>query len=363
MILKRNQTKQQTPQLSLGLPVFNGEAFLEQALDSILAQTYQDFELIISDNASTDNTQEICQRYAAKDQRLSYYRHPQNRGAAYNFNRVFHLASGKYFKWIAHDDLHAPSFLAKCVEVLEKDSSVILCHSQVTIIDPQGNFLQNYDLKLRTDSAKPHKRFHELLNLHLCYQIFGVIRVDALLQTPLMGNYGHADGVLLSRLALLGRFHQIPEYLFFARNHPQQSMSLYFPNYLSLASQDASKSVTDIPDHYSYTVWFDPTKQGKIFFPHWRIFWEYWLSVEEAPLSWYEQIRCYLSMFQQLRGMEYLLLQDLILAKDQYLQHWRNHPSLKIFIRDNRLAWVAPNRQRQIRRLKTRGVNYDDDTK
>jgi hypothetical protein len=123
-------------------------------------------------------------------------------------------------------------------------------------------------------------------------------------------------------LALLGRFYEIPEYLFFARNHPQQSMSLYFPNYLALASKDVFRSIKNIPDHYSYTVWFDPAKQGKILLPHWRIFWEYWLSVAKASLSWYERIRCYLSMFQQLRGMEYLLLQDLILAKEQYLNRY-----------------------------------------
>jgi glycosyltransferase involved in cell wall biosynthesis len=325
MISQQNQTNRQKPQLSIGLPVYNGEQFLEQALDAILAQTYQDFELIISDNASTDRTEEICQTYAAKDLRLRYYRNSQNLGAASNFNRVFQLATGKYFKWTAHDDLYAPDFLVKCIEVLEKDPLVVLCHSQVKIIDREGEFLQNYELKLRTDAAKPHERFHDLLRKHLCYQIFGVIRVSTLKQTSLIGNYGHADGVLLSKLALLGRFHEIPQHLFFARNHPQQSMSLYFPTYLSLAKQDASSSIKNIPDHYSYTVWFDPAKKGKIFFPHWRIFCEYWLSVQRSSLSWWKKIRCYLSIFLQLGGMEYLLLQDLIRAKDQYLKHWRNY--------------------------------------
>lgn len=86
------------PQVSIGMPVYNGEQFLKDALDSILAQTFDNFELIISDNTSTDNTQEICKAYSAKDQRICYYRNEKNLGAAWNFNRVFELARGEYFK-------------------------------------------------------------------------------------------------------------------------------------------------------------------------------------------------------------------------------------------------------------------------
>lgn len=134
------------PRLSIGLPVFNGDKFLNKAIDSLLAQTFEDFELIISDNASTDKTEEICRTYAEKDQRIRYYRNEKNIGCARNFNRVFKLSSAEYFKWAAHDDLHAPNFLMKCVEVLDQNPSVILCHSQVYIIDEYGKFLQNYDL-------------------------------------------------------------------------------------------------------------------------------------------------------------------------------------------------------------------------
>jgi glycosyltransferase involved in cell wall biosynthesis len=121
--------------VSIGLPVFNGENYLEAAVDSILAQTFKDFELIISDNASTDRTQEICQRYCGRDSRVRYFRSEQNHGAAWNFNRVFELASGEYFKWAAHDDMIAPDFLQKCVAVLDEDPTVVLCHSQVQFIN------------------------------------------------------------------------------------------------------------------------------------------------------------------------------------------------------------------------------------
>ena len=311
------------PRVSIGMPVYNGEKFVRETLESILAQTFADFELIISDNASTDKTEKICREYAAGDRRIRYYRNAQNRGAAWNYNRVFELSSGEYFKWIAHDDLNAPDFIAKCVEVLDRDNSVVLCHSKVKIIDEQGNFLQTYNVNLNTDSPKPQERFHELLSKHLCYQIFGVIRSCALKLTPLLGTYGHADGVLLVRLALLGRFHEIPEYLFFIRNHPQQASAQFMTNYQVFTSHHPQPSSSMLPDYHSYSVWWDSAKAGKILFPHWRIAREYWLSIWQAPISWYERICCCRSMSKQLRGTEHLLIEDLLIAAKQKLKHFQ----------------------------------------
>src|SRR5215207_1517689 len=108
------------PRVSVGLPVYNGENYLAEAIDSVLAQTYQNFELIISDNASTDSTEEICRDYAARDRRIRYFREPQNRGAAWNFNHTFELARGEYFKWVAHDDVIGPQYLARTVDQLDR---------------------------------------------------------------------------------------------------------------------------------------------------------------------------------------------------------------------------------------------------
>src|SRR5262249_60446249 len=104
---------------SVGLPVFNGESYLESAITSVLGQTFEDFELIICDNASTDRTAEICNDYAARDSRIRYFRNPRNLGAAPNYNLAFSQARGRYFKWLAHDDRMRPSFLAKTVRVLD----------------------------------------------------------------------------------------------------------------------------------------------------------------------------------------------------------------------------------------------------
>ena len=129
------------PRVSIGLPIYNAEQFLEETLRSLLSQTVPDFELIITDNASTDNTQNICQAYAARDDRIRYYRNEQNIGCDPNFNRVFSLSRGKYFKWAAFDDVCAPNFLEVCLEVLDNEPQVILCYPKTKLIDLEGKFL------------------------------------------------------------------------------------------------------------------------------------------------------------------------------------------------------------------------------
>ena len=124
---------QPTPRVSIGLPVYNGERFLARAIDSLLAQDFVDFELVISDNASTDGTGEISRDYAARDPRIRYHRNERNIGAVGNFNRTLDLASGEYFKWAAHDDWCAPQFLGRCVEVLDDDPSTVLCFTAMGV--------------------------------------------------------------------------------------------------------------------------------------------------------------------------------------------------------------------------------------
>jgi Glycosyltransferases involved in cell wall biogenesis len=157
----------QDPKVSIGLPVFNGEKYLREAIDSILAQTFTDFELIISDNASTDRTEEICKEYEAKDPRVRYYRNELNLGAAPNYNRLVELSRGEYFKWACHDDLCAPEFLEKCVEILEQNSPIILCYTRTLIIDENGKpILDDFGDDLNLQMPKPHERYgryHEAL--------------------------------------------------------------------------------------------------------------------------------------------------------------------------------------------------------
>src|ERR1700728_3247447 len=185
-----------TPLVSIGLFLYNGERFLEAAIDSILNQTFKDFELILSDNCSTDRSEEICRRYAAQDSRIRYYRADRNMGAGWNLRNVYFKATGKYFKWDA-------------------DDSLVVAHTLTRVIDEQGQFLDNYEWPLRTESPDPVVRFKDLLlNDHMCYQIFGVMRLSALRTLPPQGSYVNSDGGLLAQLGLIGRFHETPEFLF-----------------------------------------------------------------------------------------------------------------------------------------------------
>lgn len=266
------------PLITLGLPVYNGEKFLQATLDSILAQTFENFELIISDNGSTDRTQKICEQYLVKDQRIRYYRNDKNLGAAKNYNRLLELALGEYFKWAAHDDICAPNFLLRCVEILDKDSSVVLCLPKTMLIDEHGKFLYNCKHKLNTNSIKLQERFDSLLlSHHACYQIFGVMRTSTLRMTPGLGSYVGSDLGLLAELSLHGRFYEVPELLFLRRKHQETSVAAFGAMRNRLA-------------------WFDPTKSGQISFPTTRRFMELCKSIARAPLSLSERLSCFLSL-------------------------------------------------------------------
>jgi glycosyltransferase involved in cell wall biosynthesis len=240
--METNQMKS-CPRVSIGLPVFNGERYLASAIESILAQSFADFELIICDNASMDATRTICMRYANQDQRVRYYRHERNLGAAANFNSTVKLATGEYFKWAAHDDLLEREFLEKCIEALEADSGAVLCHSLVTMLGENGaKWRERYDAAgLNVEHLRPSQRFGARLRTLRFVEVFGVIRTKTLKETDLIGKYPHADRVLLAELALLGRLINIPEFLFTFRDHPARSARLKNPQDL-LAWYDTSKT-------------------------------------------------------------------------------------------------------------------------
>lgn len=253
------------PRLSIGLPVYNGERYLRFALDSILNQTYRDFELLINDNASTDTTGMICQEYAARDSRVRYFRNVENVGAAANFNIVFERARGEYFKWAAADDVISPTFLEACMSVLERDPSVVLAYTRVDRIDSSGKIDGTYDYPMRVDSPDAARRFHDLILVnHFCVAVFGIIRREVLAKTPLIGKYVGSDRVLLAELGLRGRMCEISEYLFHRRDHPQTSGRAF--------------------DIYKRLAWFDPTKKRSLNLVYWRVGTEYLKSIFRVPL-------------------------------------------------------------------------------
>ncbi len=203
--------------------MFNGERYLADAINSILLQSYDDFILIISDNASTDATADICRKFARQDRRVHYVRQSSNIGAAANFNLVFRLADCRYFKWAAHDDVIEPTYLERCVEPLARDPEVVLCQSLVKIMDDAGDCLETYDHAVfGTGSPDRLDRFAARLRARRCMEIFGLIRADALAETPLIAPFVGSDRALLLDLAMRGRFASVPDYLFINRDHPHR---------------------------------------------------------------------------------------------------------------------------------------------
>jgi glycosyltransferase involved in cell wall biosynthesis len=215
--------RSELPRLTIGLPVYNGDNFLAKAVDAILGQTFTDFELILSDNASTDGTEAMCRAYAERDPRVRYHRNETNLGAAPNYNQTFALSKPtEYFKWAAHDDEMAPTYLEKCIAALDADPDAVLCQSLVALIDDGGATLQVYDsgLSETRTGTRPSERLRPcVLTAHRNTEIFGVIRREAFARTLLHGDFHGCDLVLLAELALQGRFLQVPEPLFRNREH------------------------------------------------------------------------------------------------------------------------------------------------
>ena len=196
------------PLVSVGIPVFNGQNYLDEAIRSVLSQTIDDLELVICDNASTDRTAEICQDHAASDKRVVYARNEHNLGAIPNYNRAFDLARGRYFKWLAHDDRILPRFLEATVGALETDPAAVLCNSVVEYIGRNGQRLANYETVLRDGADdRPSERFAALvLRSHSVVDVFATFRRSAWLGNR-KGSFHGEDRAFLAYMALKGRTH------------------------------------------------------------------------------------------------------------------------------------------------------------
>jgi glycosyltransferase involved in cell wall biosynthesis len=264
----------QPRRLTIGLPVYNGEQYLAQSLDSLLAQTFTDFTLVISDNGSTDGTAAICRSYAQRDARIQYHRSDINRGAAWNFNRVFELAESPYFKWAAYDDLCAAEFVERCIEVLDRNPQVIVAYPQSFVIDDDGEIIATYRDPADATSSHPHLRFHAVVrNSGNCHLLFGVIRRDILARTQLHGAYPASDVILIAELALRGELHEVGERLFYWRDHRRRPQRLY--------STDAELA-----------VFYDPRNAGTVPMRHVALLAGYVHTLMRVPLPAAERARC-----------------------------------------------------------------------
>jgi glycosyltransferase involved in cell wall biosynthesis len=211
------------PKLTIGLPVYNGEKYLAESLDALLGQSYGDYDLLISDNASTDGTEEICREYLARDKRISYVKQAVNIGAAPNHNYVFEQSRTELFKWASHDDLYGRDLLLRCIEALDADRELVLAHAWQAIIDGNGDIVLKVDYPLDTENPSAPERFKSMLLTVGGDDFYGVMRSEVLRRTPLNASYHHSDRTIMAELALHGRFHQVPEQLYFRRDHPDRA--------------------------------------------------------------------------------------------------------------------------------------------
>lgn len=213
-----------TPRVSIAVPAYNCERYIAQALESLLAQTYGDFELVISDNASTDGTADVCRHYAALDPRVRYVRRDDNIGGPGNFRYVWSLCRGEYHKWSTADDYWAPEFLEKAVTLLDARPDVVLCHPRARLVDATGNAISDYADPLHLLEDQPRVRFNRLvMEIGLCNAHLGLVRRSVMARTRLIGPEHNSDTHFLAELALYGKFWLLPEVLFFRRFHPTSS--------------------------------------------------------------------------------------------------------------------------------------------
>ena len=266
------------PRLSVGLPVYDGEDYLAEALDALLDQSFDDFELIISDNASTDGTEDICRRYAALDPRIRYVRQSQNIGCAGNHNFVFEQARGELFKWASDDDLYGRDLLRRCVEALDEHPDVVLVHTWTAMIEGgTGDVARPVDYSLATSSPSAADRFRSMLFDDGGDDDYGVIRADVLRRTHLYDSYYHADRTIVAEIALHGRFHHVPDWLYFRRDHPGRS--------------SRARSIR------AWCVIYDQRRANRLRHPVGRLLaeyvWGYVAAIRTAPLTAAERRQCY----------------------------------------------------------------------
>jgi glycosyltransferase involved in cell wall biosynthesis len=260
------------PRATVAVPVYNGEKYLPAALDSVREQDEPDIEILISDNGSTDATEEICRAAAAEDARIRYVRHEQNRGGRWNFTHLVDLASTPYLTWAAADDVRRPAFVRRCLEVFaESDPATVSVHSRTQIIDAGGLVTEDLnDADLACDEPTPHQRMGHFLRAQAAHLFYGLHRTDALRRTrgirPTVGN----DLVLLAELACQGPFALVPEQLFLQRRHAEQF------------SQQGQAQV----------AWHAPSASVRFAFPHTKVSLELVRGVLASGLDAAEKARC-----------------------------------------------------------------------
>ncbi len=251
--------------LTIGMPVYNSETYISESLESLLNQTYSDFTLLISDNASTDGTEEICRAFAQKDARIVYHRNSENIGMSPNFNLVAERCETPFFKWSTADDLWEPTMIEKTMAVIEADPEIALCYPKTKLVNLVEGTENKYDDRLHLMQDDPVERFLGVMeNIGLCNIHLGISRTAALRKTLMLKPFPGADLNLVAELAIYGKFFEVQEYLFCRRFH-----------------EDSSSWARGNKDHQNRRFHSAKTKNTKL--NRWRAHLESFRAVNRAP--------------------------------------------------------------------------------
>lgn len=265
--------KRPPPVVSIGVPVYNGARHLPQALGSLQTQTFANFEIVISDNASTDNTQDICEQFARCDARIRYLRQPRNIGAPRNWSLIVHEARGQYFKWASANDYCSERFIEKCLQALEGDADAVLSFGKTRLVDEETGAMSDYEEDVEALDDSPSDRFRTVCrSLRLNNAQSGLIRLDALRRTGLDRPYQGGDLVLMAELALYGRFRCAPEAMLYRR--------------IGASSLSARLSAAEL--HY----FIDPNALGGTRWQLWRSHLDQVGAILRAPIPVREKLTC-----------------------------------------------------------------------
>ena len=298
------------PRVSIGLPVFNSEKSVARALDSLLCQSFTDFEVIISDNASSDNTRKICESYAQRDKRVRYYRNATNIGVNPNHDRVFALAEGEFFAWFADDVEYLPGMLSRCVEVMMKaPRSVVLGYPRCEMIW-NGQVRASEGPSIESRDPRPYRRLQTVVcNVVMVNQLFGLTKREVLARTQLNGRYASSDYVLLAELAMLGEIWEIPETLIRRR----------------IDSDRGTAAVYQDPE--AWQAWSGSGRGGfkDVWLPQReRLALEYVRAAWRIPIRLADKVACLVSVLPLYYGRESRTGRFMVRLIRSWLQKWRS---------------------------------------
>lgn len=291
------------PRITVGLPVYNGQKYLEAAIESHLAQSFGDFELVISDNGSTDATGEICGRYAQLDARVKYLKSPINRGILWNHRRVLEPVdpSTPYFRWAGADDILEPGLLAAMVEVLDTRPEIEAVMPATKNIDEEGTVIRTMERSLNLESPDVFERARQILLANYQHVIaYGLLRAPSLRRMRTGPHYIGWDPVFIWELALRGQVFQLVEPALLRRFH--------------------RGSISRVKTVKEMRKWVEPGTSAGMNFPHWAWAYERTRSLLATPMNLGEKLRITMFLMRTTLWQRQQLARDITQATRRALK-------------------------------------------